>query len=64
MLVSFVWFLLVISVMRKKAQLGSPEVGGVSKDLQNDALTSRLTWAFLGLSNLGCLGAALALETG
>lgn len=54
--------LLVIGVMKNKAQLGSPEVGGVSKHLQNDGLTSRLTWAFLGLSNLGCLGVALALK--
>lgn len=44
-------------MMEKKAQLGSPEVGGVSKHLQNDGLTSRLIWAFLGLSNLWCLGA-------
>lgn len=56
--------LLVISVMKKEAQLGSPEVGGVSKHLQNDGLTSRLTWPFLSLSNLECLGAALALGTG
>lgn len=45
-------------MMEKKAQLGSPEVGGVSKHRQNDGLTSKLIWAFLGLSNLWCLGAA------
>lgn len=64
MYAGFIWVvLLVIGVMKKKAQWVSPEVGGVSKLLQNDGLTSRLTWAFLGLSNLERL-AALALGTG
>lgn len=45
-------FWLVISVMEKKAQLGSPKVGGVSEHLQNDGVSSRLAWAVLGLSNL------------
>lgn len=57
-------FLLVISVMKKKAQLGSPKVGGVSKHLRNDSMPSSLTWAFLGLSNLWYVGAASALGTG
>lgn len=63
MYAGFICVLLVIGVMQKKVQLVSPEVGGVSKHLQNDGLTSRLTWAFLGLSNLGCLP-AFALGNG
>lgn len=44
-------FLLAISAMEKRAQLGSPKVERVSKHLQEDILTSRLTLP--SLWNLG-----------
>lgn len=44
-------FLLAISAMEKRAQLGSPKVERVSKHLQKDILTSRLTLP--SLWNLG-----------